>query len=298
MLLGQHLHVTLQIIDGGHRPIRTDPNSILAADVHGMVYVGHDIVGGGVARLVEEGHEIDPDKATLGGHEAQLLVCLVPRDIDQGAAACVIDGDRLFGGACGIQADALTAVGEVNHDPVVIQLVDDFMTEGRQAAILGHHGAVPERVGSVVSQLNDTDTQPRENLHAGRIVTQHGGVLESVDETDLAFRLGAQDVRGRPDLQQVPAVGAHLGVGFRDVTHGRLEWIAVTEHISQCQIDGGEAGCMRLAHHTLVRWLGVGILQAAEGIHDDGIDQCRAGTAPPPPRTGQAARPDSDATVS
>src|SRR5262249_22558946 len=55
VLLGQHLHITLQVIDGGDRSIRTNPNSILAADIHRMVDVRNDIVSRCVAGLVEEG---------------------------------------------------------------------------------------------------------------------------------------------------------------------------------------------------------------------------------------------------
>ena len=104
---------------------------VLAADVHGMLDMGDDILGGGQAVGAEEGHEIDADEAAALGDQAQLLVGLVARQVGQRAAAGMVDRDRRLRDPRRLEAGALAAVRQVDHDLARIQPLDHLAAERR-----------------------------------------------------------------------------------------------------------------------------------------------------------------------
>ena len=64
-LRGEHALVRLQIVDGGRRSVGADAHVVLAADVHRMIDVRHDVRRGRVTRRIQERHEVDADEAAL-----------------------------------------------------------------------------------------------------------------------------------------------------------------------------------------------------------------------------------------
>ena len=146
---------------------------------------------------VEEGHEIDADEAAARGDEAKLGVGLVARQIDQGAAAGMVDRDRLARGAGGLEAGALAAVRQIDHDPRGVEPLDHLAAEGGKAAIAGRHRAVAETVGGIVGELDDAHAEIGEGLDAARIPAHHRRVLEAVDDADPALVAGRAGCRRR-----------------------------------------------------------------------------------------------------
>ncbi len=69
---------------------------VLAADPDRVLDMGHDVLGRGMPAEVQERHEEDADETALFRHPAQFGVGLVARQVGQGAAAGVVDRDRLL----------------------------------------------------------------------------------------------------------------------------------------------------------------------------------------------------------
>ena len=78
-----------------------------------------------------------PTKPPRVGDQAQLLVGLVARQVDEGAAAGMVDRDRRGRGAGGVEAGALAAVREIDHQAGGVEPLDHFAAEPGQAAVCG-----------------------------------------------------------------------------------------------------------------------------------------------------------------
>ncbi len=129
--------VGVQVVDGGDGAVGADADGVLAADVDRVGDVLDHVRRGGVPGGAEERHEVDADEAAALGDQPQLLVRLVARKVGQRPAAGVVDGDRPRGDPGGLQAGALAAVREVDHQAVLVEQPHHLPAEAGQPRFSG-----------------------------------------------------------------------------------------------------------------------------------------------------------------
>ena len=107
-------------------------------------------------------------------------------------------------------------------------------------------------IAAVVGQLHDAHAEVGEQRDALDPAAQHLGVLEAVDHADLAGLARRIDVGRFVDLAQRRGPGADEGVPAGDVGHGRLEGLGAAGHMAERDVDGGEAGGLRIGQRAAV----------------------------------------------
>ncbi len=171
---------------------------------------------------------------------------------------------------------------QVDHDPAGVQPLDHLASKGSQAAILRRHRAVAQAVGGVVGQLDHADAQIAESVDPFQLVADLHGVLEAVDDPDLALVAGLQDIGRAIDLDQVGGMVAQDTVPGPDRLDRVLVRVLGPRHIAEGDIDRAEAGGLgvRDGAGVDVRAAGVGrragrarqgqigVLQSAQRIDD------------------------------
>ena len=184
-----------------------------------------------------------------------------------------------------VQAGLLAAVAQVEQHALGLQPLDHLRAEGRQALVVGHRGAVADRVAAVVGQLDDAHAHLGEQAHAIEFAAQHLGVLEAVDDADLARLGGGVDVGHGRHAAQRPAccaTNAFQAVMSRTVSQNAAPepatWpsVMLTADSPALRASASERASMRLRLRTCervdvggVRLLDVGqvgVVQNAQGV--------------------------------
>src|SRR5262249_12619781 len=148
-------------------------------------------------RLVfrDEGREGDRARhAAAFGQQAQRLITLVARSVEQGARVGVREEDRSLRGFDRLRGRERTAVGQVDRDPLPVELTYHVTAEGGQARITRLEAAGPEQVLIHVRELDDPNSELAKHAYVRKLVLDGRCVLEAEDDADLAGRFGGADV--------------------------------------------------------------------------------------------------------
>src|SRR5262245_43819533 len=79
---------------------------------------------------------------------------------------------------------ALPTMRQIYQSTQRIQALDGLETEPAQARIARFQAAVAQQFTAVIGQLHDPDTEPREEVEAIEVATDHSSALESVYQTE------------------------------------------------------------------------------------------------------------------
>jgi hypothetical protein len=139
-----------------------------------------------------------------------------------------------------VEAGPVAAVRQVDHEPGLVELLHQLMSEGAERGVLGRHGAAAHHIAVVIGDLHHADAAGLVFVHPLQAIADLDRILEAVDQADLALRLRAGELRRPGDPGQVLGAARDDGVPFVEPLEGDLVRIARAEHIAQGDVDGAE----------------------------------------------------------
>jgi len=159
-----------------------------------------------------------------------------------------------------------------------------LLFRGWSALVVGHRGAVADRVAAVVGELDHAHAHLGEQPHAIEFAAQHLRILEPIDHADLAGLAGGLDVRHAQHAAQRARMLFDERVPAGDVAHRGGERVGAARHVPQRDVDSRQPRAARVGERARVdgrraadiaqpggavgirRLRQVGIVQDAQGV--------------------------------